>query len=173
MNAPSEREPVQDSRAQAFNSDAAALPPADLAPGAAPLDAPLAAAPLGVITYNHGRWGSDSLPIGATADDSLLSALQSAGFQLLHEFGLEDAAISLELFSHAERDDYIISVRMADKASVILLADLPNLFKCLGELLPVVEASHRLEIVQEQFEQAQQQCKRRRNGAQVQRAEGN
>jgi hypothetical protein len=115
-------------------------------PGAAP---PVPPCPPGnALSYTHGRWRSAPSPL--TGDGDFLEAVFEAGYSLLHLHGIEHSALWLEVFEHRENDNFLVVINTVSKFYTVLVPDVPSLFQMLGELLPVVEASHRLEVAEDE-----------------------
>jgi hypothetical protein len=117
-------------------------------PGAAP---PISPCPPGkALSYTHGRWRSAPSPLTGAGD--FLEDVSEAGYSLLHLHGIEHSALWLEVFEHRENDNFLVVINTASKFYTVLVPDVPSLFQLLGELLPVVEASLRLEAAAEEHE---------------------
>jgi hypothetical protein len=65
------------------------------------------------------------------------------------------------VFEHQSDTTHLVVVNTASRVHTILVPDVPSLLQLLGELLPVVEASHRLEVVEEEH---RERLKVRRKG---------
>jgi hypothetical protein len=127
--------------ANATPNDKRALPP----PGAVP---PVPSCQ--ILQYTRGVWGEAADPI--TEEGDFLEAAAEAGFWFLNQHGVEHSALWLQVFEHQEDGAYLVVVNAADRCHSVLAPDLPSLLGLLGELLPVVEASMRLEAAAEEHE---------------------
>jgi hypothetical protein len=129
------------------------------APGAA---APIPPCPPGnALSYVQGRWRSAPSPLTGAGD--FLEDVAEAGYSLLHLHGIEHSALWLEVLEHREDDNFLVVINTASKFYTVLVPDVPSLLQLLGELLPVVEASLRLEAAAEEHERKQKV--RRKGGA--------
>jgi hypothetical protein len=79
--------------------------------------------------------------------------LRRAGYWRLHDHGHEGVALRLAVYE-ADGDDgaYLVAINTASRSTCVMVPDLPSLLQLLGELLPVVEASMRLEAAEEEHE---------------------
>jgi hypothetical protein len=82
--------------------------------------------------------------------------LRRGGFDLSHQHGVEDACWWLEVYECADGEPFLVVVNRASRSETVFVATLPDLMALLGELLPVVVASLRLEAAAEEYERKMQ-----------------
>jgi hypothetical protein len=106
--------------------------------------------PCKILKYTRGEWGEADDPI--TEEGDFLEAAAEAGYWLLNTHGIEHSSLWLEVFEHHENGTYLVVVNTAGQCHSVLVPDVPSLLQLLGELLPVIEASLRLEAAAEEYD---------------------
>jgi hypothetical protein len=127
------------------NDSKAKPPPVPITPGIPP---PFPSRGM-ILSYHRGVWGETPEPCGPDPGGEFTDEMREAGYTLLHVHGLVDASFWLEVFDHLEGGTHIVVMNTSNRFHPILCPDVPSLMGLLAELLPVVEASQRLDEVQE------------------------
>jgi hypothetical protein len=115
------------------------------------------------LSYVRGVWGEVDDPLG-DANGDFHDLMHKAGYCHIHNHGAEDAALWLEVFEFLNGGHFIVSVNTTNSGHDIHVADVPSLFMLLGELLPVIEATARLGVVEEVYEQKMKRLRQQHAG---------
>jgi hypothetical protein len=115
-----------------------------------------------IVSYSRGEWGTAPDPV--QGDGLFVDEMSAAGYSHLYNHGSEHSAVWLEVFEHRDGGTHIVCINNCSRYYSILVPDVLSLFQLLGELLPVVEASHRLEAVEEEYERRFKEERRRHAG---------
>jgi hypothetical protein len=96
-----------------------------------------------------GRWERVPDPVLWQDGDDLERRLNAAGFCRLGSFGVEHSRLTLDLYEHRERDEFLATVWLADRALDVRLDGLPALLEFLRMLFPLVRDNQELEAAEE------------------------
>jgi hypothetical protein len=116
------------------------------------------------LSYARGVWGEVDDPTG-DADGEFHDVMHGAGYYHIHNHGAEDRALWLEVFESINGDHFVISVNTNNSGHEVHVADVPSLFMLLGELLPVIEATARLEVFEEKYEEKMRRLRQKHGGS--------